>query len=833
MPYFGISDKYTRKIFYIFLVLLAIKFILSLQFPTPWIMSDEVLYDDIARNIWKGSFTSDLKYCQTPLPGYSICLSIAYLFSENKDVTYRIMLFINAILTSSVIFPAYFILKNFISNNKAFLGSILVCILPSITLYSSALISENLFTTLFLFSAWFIIESFKNDNKLFDLGAGFSIFYLFLTRAVGIAMVLGFATLLVYEIVHKRSVLYILKTKYILISSLVVPMVLWIMRSNSNFSNYSNILSSTSGGYNVQSYMNTLSLMFTDIPSFLTTLELVIHEIDYLLLISFFIFFIFTIFAVYKRNQIKNRDAFHVFVIYSLLSTLLLILITVTHMYGKYINGDIYYSILGRYIDPAVPIIFIVGLIGIDLYYCTEKKIKDNLMLLVVSILLICIFIKTFPYMYYKFGNMFGIYYIQILKNIVPISLFLVLFPVLIGLSFILTYRYKQFLPFAYVFVIVLLLLTAIPTYQQELIVSVNLENNNQIGRYLQDHDGAESITLMDSEDFDRSPQMWFLTKFWMNGDLVCHSTKEDPSGVYTKYTKDVDYIISSKLLPYQLITCSKGGYKLYKPAVSEEQFIKVPYTIDIGLNDEFIIENFHEEENQKMRWTKNTSNVLVEYPEDSGHMKLTIKTGGHRPPDNPAYIELYTNGIKIGEVIKPSGSFIYSFNVPQYCLNEYYQIVEIKTNTWRPSDYGSPDKRDLGIQIDWIKIDKAEPKTLDLLTGFYGIEYWHNISTRWSSNNATIFVHSPENRTYNLFSKILSFYKPRTLQVYLNDDLIHEQKIPTRFVDVVIPVKLKEGENILRFYTPDECQRPVDIPELKNKDSRCLSLAFQNLIIL
>jgi hypothetical protein len=61
---------------------------------------------------------------------------------------------------------------------------------------------------------------------------------------------------------------------------------------------------------------------------------------------------------------------------------------------------------------------------------------------------------------------------------------------------------------------------------------------------------------------------------------------------------------------------------------------------------------------------------------------------------------------------------------------------------------------------------------------------------------------------------------------------LTHEQNIQTGFVEVEIPVKLKEGENIIRFYTPDGCQRPCDIPELKNKDSRCLSLAFQNVTI-
>jgi uncharacterized membrane protein len=114
----------------------------------------------------------------------------------------------------------------------------------------------------------------------------------------------------------------------------------------------------------------------------------------------------------------------------------------------------------------------------------------------------------------------------------------------------------------------------------------------------------------------------------------------------------------------------------------------------------------------------------------------------------------------------------------------------------------------------------------------WHGLEHWRNISTRWTSNNATIFIYSPENRDSNLSLKVISFYKPRTLQIYLNDELIYKQAIPRNIVEIEIQVKLKEGDNILKFYAPDGCQRPCDIPELKNKDSRCLGLAFQNITL-
>lgn len=131
------------------------------------------------------------------------------------------------------------------------------------------------------------------------------------------------------------------------------------------------------------------------------------------------------------------------------------------------------------------------------------------------------------------------------------------------------------------------------------------------------------------------------------------------------------------------------------------------------------------------------------------------------------------------------------------------------------------------------LLISSGDSIKVALSSNWHGLEHWHG-PFRWTSNNATLFIYSLESKDCNLSSRVLhSFYKPRTLQVFLNDELIHEQKIQPRNAEVKIPIKLKQGVNIIRFYTPDGCQRPCDIPELKNKDNRCLSLAYQNITIM
>jgi len=52
-------------------------------------------------------------------------------------------------------------------------------------------------------------------------------------------------------------------------------------------------------------------------------------------------------------------------------------------------------------------------------------------------------------------------------------------------------------------------------------------------------------------------------------------------------------------------------------------------------------------------------------------------------------------------------------------------------------------------------------------------------------------------------------------------------------FENMTSVIHLANGTNAVQFHVPEGCERPSDKPELKNKDGRCLSLAFQNITII
>lgn len=120
-------------------------------------------------------------------------------------------------------------------------------------------------------------------------------------------------------------------------------------------------------------------------------------------------------------------------------------------------------------------------------------------------------------------------------------------------------------------------------------------------------------------------------------------------------------------------------------------------------------------------------------------------------------------------------------------------------------------------------------PEKTIFLKGWNELEYWNGIPARWIENDGIIKMYSFEEKSDLMRFNVTNFYKPRGIQIYLNDKLISQTTILST-EEITLKVNLREGENILRFYTPDGCQRPIDVPESNNSDPRCLSFAIQNI---
>jgi len=134
----------------IFFLLVFLKTCLIFFYPNgPAVFFDELFYKDQAQQIFSGRLHL---YGWAYPPLYPVSLSLAFLSQEHW---YEWMLFINTLLSSSIIFPAYLISKRLLPERIFFLPVIMVALLPFHAVYPSLLMSENLFLLVFLFALYF------------------------------------------------------------------------------------------------------------------------------------------------------------------------------------------------------------------------------------------------------------------------------------------------------------------------------------------------------------------------------------------------------------------------------------------------------------------------------------------------------------------------------------------------------------------------------------------------------------------------------------------------------------------------------------------------------
>ena len=695
----------------VFFLLVSVKILISFYFKSPWIFADETVYAETARNVLHGEFYSKLQYCQTYPPGYSLFLSIAYLIFDNSFASYHLMLIINALITSSIIFPAYFILKKYCPDKFSIIGSIFVAILPSVVLYNFVVMSENLFIPFFTFSLWFLIESFETNSKKWGILAGFSIFLLFFTRTPGIAMIIGFFFALAYyllnEIKSKKFVILFKENSYT-VAAMCIPLILWTI--------YKFYFGKSMGtGYNNDVYISSLSNAILNIQSLTQFLSLALHELEFLIICSYFIFFILALYLIYElfwgntyhnNDQIRENENKKILslksgIIYVLVSSIILILITVTHMFAAVVfqNNNEYY-IFGRYIDPIVPIIVLAGMIG---FHCILKKQfsenkKNILVFISINLLLLILFLADFPTKNYKFPNTFSIFYVQGFSQLIPFTLFIFLFVCIISGIFILGLYYKKM----WYLILILLILFSIAgmsyTIKTQYSYSSNAdENNHAIIEYLVNHSNESTRILMSDEDYNYNSYFgimtWFSTQFFIEGYLIRNPDESK--------NHQIDYSISQKILLNNTLAASKTGFKLYGMEDRKRHVVTLPYILNIRSDNSENIENFYPIDT----WTKNYSKLLIEYPKNFGDMNLTLNIDGVRPKENPAYVIFKLNDQEIKNITFKGNRDTVSLLVPEKNLKEHFQTFEVYTNTWRPSDYGYPDSRDLGIRIENVLI--------------------------------------------------------------------------------------------------------------------------------
>ena len=227
-------------------------------------------------------------------------------------------------------------------------------------------------------------------------------------------------------------------------------------------------------------------------------------------------------------------------------------------------------------------------------------------------------------------------------------------------------------------------------------------------------------------------------------------------------------------------------------------------------------------------------------------HGKPVVGNWAARYPSTARDFELNTPVVRELTYLQPFTADILDQDVDQIgtSILNYYNIsyIVLHTDYMNDSEINLAEKliqETLNTERKTYEKDslivyhvKKEPlkSFMVLKDGWNSLEEMNGEPTRWISNNATILIHSDNVRNATLNIEASSFYRPRTLEIYNDETLQDRQIISIDSSSISIPINLKKGENLISLHVPEGFDRPCDIPELKNEDSRELSIAVQEI---
>lgn len=138
-------------------------------------------------------------------------------------------------------------------------------------------------------------------------------------------------------------------------------------------------------------------------------------------------------------------------------------------------------------------------------------------------------------------------------------------------------------------------------------------------------------------------------------------------------------------------------------------------------------------------------------------------------------------------------------------------------------------EKKDMVVYK--IEKDKDFIPFMTLGNGWHEMELRSGIPSRWMENNGTIKIISERSMDAKLSFTATPFYKPRSLQVFVNDEFLDTYHVNGTKTITTQTISLLAGENLVLFYAPEGTDKPSEC--LGTEDRRDISVAFQNIKLI
>ncbi len=180
------TKKELLPLFGIFFAALLLKWlIVSASIYGPGV-GDEMVYYDIAESFHRGFFSFAQSHRYPPI--YPLILMPALIFGRH---TYTLIKLINAVLSTSIVFPVYFLSRGLLDSKKSLLVVLIACVIPYHLVFPRRILSENPYFPFFLWEMLLILKKpvGKKTTLVWDIFSGIGLGLLYLTRYISLAII--------------------------------------------------------------------------------------------------------------------------------------------------------------------------------------------------------------------------------------------------------------------------------------------------------------------------------------------------------------------------------------------------------------------------------------------------------------------------------------------------------------------------------------------------------------------------------------------------------------------------------------------------------------------
>jgi hypothetical protein len=178
---------------------IVVRLIVNTKFQAPTILTDELTYSQLARDIADGKFSLSNGYGIV----YPLLLAPSWIFNTYGTEAYTWIKATNAVLVSLTAVPVFCWAKRMMQPRYALLAAILTLAMPSMA-YSGHVMTENAFLLFFMLAAWAIAVAVERPTILNQVLVVLAVAVAFGTRAQAVALLAALPLIIVLHVLAEE-----------------------------------------------------------------------------------------------------------------------------------------------------------------------------------------------------------------------------------------------------------------------------------------------------------------------------------------------------------------------------------------------------------------------------------------------------------------------------------------------------------------------------------------------------------------------------------------------------------------------------------------------------